>query len=187
MAPPCRFKGFVEEKKKLQSERPSTSTSPSTLRTHCSFISATRRLEQGECWLHIAPGLPVEGWWSCTPAGSGNSGVIGSFLQWCFSRFLCLRLCWIAELYIFKMGDDLINSEKYLFVSPSKARHRAFYCASLVEKYVAGLRVGRPLRGLLGGDCSEMDHRGRHACIARCTCSLSECSRSGPNTHPERW
>ena len=162
LASPCIFKGFVE-KKKLQGGRSSTSTSPSTLRTHCSFITAIRRREQGECWLHIAlgllverwwscsppgsgkSGLPVEEWWSCTSPGSGKSGVIGSFLQWCFCIFLGLRLCWIAELYIFKMGDDVINSEERLFVSPSKARQGAFYCASLVEKYVAGIRVGRPL------------------------------------------
>ena len=34
------------------------------------------------------------------------------------------------------MGDDFINSEEYIFVPPSKARHGAFYCASLVGKYV---------------------------------------------------
>ena len=48
-----------------------------------------------------------------------------------------------------------INLEEYLFVSPSKARHGAFYCASLVEKYVAGLRVGRPLPRI-DEDCSEV-------------------------------
>ena len=53
------------------------------------------------------------------------------------------------------MGDDSINSEEYLFVSPSKARHGAFYCALLVEKYVAGLRVGRPLPRI-DEDCSEV-------------------------------
>ena len=71
---PCIFKGFVE-KKELQGGRSSTSTSPSTLRTNCSFVSASQRGEQGECWLHIALGLPVERWWSCTPPGSGKSGL----------------------------------------------------------------------------------------------------------------
>ena len=52
------------------------------------------------------------------------------------------------------MGDDFINSEEYLFLSSSKARHGAFYCASLVEKYVAGLRVGRPLPRT-DEECSE--------------------------------
>ena len=116
LASPCIFNHFAEKKKRLQGERSSTSTSPST--------------------------LPVEGWWSCTPLDQGT-------------LFLCLRLCWIAELYIFKMGDDSINSEEYLFVSPSKARRRAFYCASLVEKYVAGLRAGRPLPRI-DEDCSEV-------------------------------
>ena len=58
LASPCIFKGFAG-KKKLQGGRSSTSTSPSTLRTNCSFISAARRREQGECWLHIALGLVV--------------------------------------------------------------------------------------------------------------------------------
>ena len=40
LASPCIFKGFAERKKRLQGERPSTSTSPSTLRTHCGFFSA---------------------------------------------------------------------------------------------------------------------------------------------------
>ena len=53
------------------------------------------------------------------------------------------------------MRDDSISSEEYLFVSPSKARHGAFYCASRVEKYVAGLRVGRPLPRI-DEDCSEV-------------------------------
>ena len=134
LASPCIFKGFVE-KKEPQGGRSSTSTSPSTLCTNCSFVSASHL---GECWLHIALGLPVERWWSCTPPGSGKSGpavkgwwlcaspgsgkpgVSGSFLWWCFCIFLCLRLCWIAELYIFKMENDFINSELYLFVPPSK-------------------------------------------------------------------
>ena len=146
LASPCIFRGFVE-KKELRGGRSSTSTSPATLRTGCSFDSASHRGEQGECWLHIALGLAVERWWSCTPPGSGKSGrtvegwwsctspgsgkcgVIGSFLWWCFCIFLCLRLCWIAELYIFKMGDDFINSEEYLFVPPAKARRGAFFCA----------------------------------------------------------
>ena len=135
LASPCMFKGFVE-KKELRGGRSFASTSPSTLRTNCSFVSASHRGEQGECWLRIALGLPVERWWSCTPPGSGKSGptvegwwsctspesgkcgVIGSFLWWCFCIFLCPRLCWIAELYIFKTGDDFINSEEYLFVPP---------------------------------------------------------------------
>ena len=41
------------------------------------------------------------------------------------------------------MGDDFISSEEYL--SRAKARHGAFYCASLVEKYVKGLRGNRPI------------------------------------------
>ena len=107
LASPCIFRGFVE-KKELRGGRSSTSTSPSTLRTNCSFDSASHRGEQGECWLHIALGLPVERWWSCTPPGSGKSGptvegwwsctspgsgksgVIGSFLWWCCCIFLCL-------------------------------------------------------------------------------------------------
>ena len=155
LASPCIFKGFAEKKKRPQGERSSTSTSPPTTRTHCGFISAISRGEHSELWLLITPGLPVEGWWSCTPPGSGKSGVIGSFLQWCFCIFLCLRLRWIAEMYIFKIGDDSINSEEYLFVSASKSRHGAFYCASLVEKYVAGLRVGSPLPRI-DEDCSEV-------------------------------
>ena len=87
-------------------------------------------------------------------ARTGKSGVIGSFLRRCFCIFLCLRLCWIAELYIFKMGDDFINSEEYLFVSPSEARHGALYCASLVEKYVKGLRGSRPIPRI-DEECSE--------------------------------
>ena len=74
LASPCIFKGFVE-KEKLRGGRSSTSTSPSTLRTNCSFDFASHRGEQGECWLHIALGLPVERWWSCTPPGSGKSGL----------------------------------------------------------------------------------------------------------------
>ena len=34
-----------------------------------------------------------------------------------------------------KIGDDFINSEEYLFVPPAKARHGAFYCASLVDPF----------------------------------------------------
>ena len=74
--------------------------------------------------------------------------------DWTFCIFLCLRLCWIAELYIFKMGDDFINSEEYLFVSPSKARQGAFYCAPPVEKYVKGLRGSRPIPRI-DEECSE--------------------------------
>ena len=80
--------------------------------------------------------------------------MIRSFLWWCFSIFHCLQLCWIAELYIFKMGDDFINSEEYLFVPPAKARHGAFYSASLVEKYVKGLRGNRPIPRI-DEDCLE--------------------------------
>ena len=43
------------------------------------------------------------------------------------------------------MGVNFISSEEYLFVPPAKVRHRAFYCASLVEKYVKGLRGSRPI------------------------------------------
>ena len=99
-------------------------------------------------------GPTVKGWWSCTSPGSGKSGLIGPFLGWCFCIFLCLRLCWIAEPYIFKMGDDFINSEEYLFVPPAKSRHGAFYCASLVEKYVKGLRGSRPIPRI-DEECSE--------------------------------
>ena len=101
-------------------------------------IFAICRGEHGECWLCITSGLPEEGWRACAPPGTGSSGVIGSFLRRCYCIFLCLRLCWVAEQYIFKMGDDFINLEEYMFVSPSKARHGAIYCASLVEKYVTG-------------------------------------------------
>ena len=52
------------------------------------------------------------------------------------------------------MGDDFINSEEYLFVPPSKARHGAFYCASLVEKYAKGLRGSRPIPRI-DEECSE--------------------------------
>ena len=52
------------------------------------------------------------------------------------------------------MGDDFINSEEYLFVSAAKARQGAFYCASLVEKYVAGVRTSKPLPRL-EERCSE--------------------------------
>ena len=71
LASPCIFKGFVE-KKELQGGRPSTSISSSTLRNNCSFVSASQRGEQGECWLHIALGLPVERWRSCTLLDQGN-------------------------------------------------------------------------------------------------------------------
>ena len=135
-------------------------------------VSASQRGEQGECWLHIALGLPVErwrsctppgsgksgltveGWWLCTSPGSGKSGVIGSFLWWCFCIFLCLRLCWIAELYIFKMGDDFINSEEYLSFLHRRPGMGALYCASLVKKYVKGLRGSRPIPRI-DEECSE--------------------------------
>ena len=49
------------------------------------------------------------------------------------------------------MGDDFINSEEYLLVPPAKARHEAFYCASLVGKY---LRGSRPIPRI-DQECSE--------------------------------
>ena len=52
------------------------------------------------------------------------------------------------------MGDDFINSEECLFVPPSKARHGAFYCASLVEKYVKGVQGSRPIPRI-DEECSE--------------------------------
>ena len=40
--------------------------------------------------------------------------------EWIFSVVVLLHISlsttWIAKLYIFKMGDDFINSEEYLFV-----------------------------------------------------------------------
>ena len=77
------------------------------------------------------------------PPGSENSGVIELFLQGCHYIFLCLRLCWIVEQYIFKMGDNFI-----------KARQGAVYCATLVDKYVKGQRSSKPLTRI-DEDCSD--------------------------------
>ena len=78
----------------------------------------------------------------------GNA-VYASWMRWFLGQEQAYRV--FSTDKDEKLGDGL---ETVLGFFDVEGQHGAFYCASLVEKYVAGLRAGRPLPRI-DEECSE--------------------------------